>query len=356
MPDIKAGYDYVILSALGLLAAGVMFWLAASATDARERAATPATATKGESFANDPAVETLKADKAELANRRQWREGKSSPFVSRVYLLKDDRLVDILESGNELFQGIPNGWILEHGLDYMDAGLPDRDPDEDGFTNGEEFAAKTNPRDKSSQPEEWTKLRLAEFQNEQMQTIFTGKDDQGRALINSVAATSGDLRGKTIGPTKAYAPGETIMVAKYKTGFSVTYDEEKTPFKLKEFRTEKRPNTRITNPDGTPQMDEIEIALLESGEADGTTVALEARKPVTSPYSLAILQDTRPGGGSQQVRAGQTFTIGQSKYKLVDVSEESATIEDASKQQHSVPRGSAANPAPSTTPELEPPQ
>lgn len=355
MPDLKKFYDRYLLAAAGLLAAVVAALLAFSAGSEREAAVLPPAAGNGEPFAPDAAVEVLKADRAAMAAKQTLREttNGASPFVSRIYLLKDGNLVDILESGNELFPGIPNAWILEHGLDYLDADLPERDPDTDGFTNYEEFTAKTNPRDAKSSPEVWTKLRLTEVKIEQLQNIFTGRDDKGRAMINSVAATSDALQGRPIGPTKAYSPGDTIIVAKYRPGFAVTYDEEKTPFKLKEFRVEERPNPRITV-DGKPQIDKIEIAILESTAGDKTTVELEARQARTSPYSLATLVDTRPGGQSMEVRSGDAFTLGESaKYKLVDVSEEKATIENlATKEQHFVPRAAPVA-AEATTPSEE---
>ncbi|MEY3480985.1 MAG: hypothetical protein RIQ71_1760 [Verrucomicrobiota bacterium] len=360
MPDIKAHYERYLLAAAGLAAVAVCIMLSFAAGSAKEAAVSPPEAGKREPFTPAPEVETLKSDFSAMDEKLTLRESTNgaSPFVSRIYLLNEGRLVDILESGNDLFKGIPNKWIMDNQLDYLDASLPERDADSDGFTNLEEFTAQTSPRDASSKPEDWTKLRLTEFQNEQLQSIFTGRDDQGRAMINSVAASSDALQGKPIGPTKSYSRGDIIVVAKYRPGFAVTYDEEKTPFKLKDFRIEKRPNPRITNPDGTPQIDEFDIAILQSTSGDDSTVVeLEARKPVTSPYSLATLLDTRPDGKSQQVRAGQPFTVGSGRYKLVDVSEEKATIEDlATKQQHSIPRGSATKIEPSSNPSAEQPK
>lgn len=350
MADLKHNYDRLLLSGAGLLAAAVAVLVITGATAAREEAGLSGGTAKKEPFAGDPHVETLRTDRNALAERKPWGTSGSSPFVSRVYLLKDDRLVDILESGNDLFPGISNAWIVEHSLDYLDPGLPEADPDTDGFTNFEEFTAKTNPRDTASKPAEWTKLRLGDVKIEQMQLIFTGRDVKGRAMINSVAASSDALTGRPIGPTKTYVAGDTVIVAKFRQGFAVTYEEEKTPFRLADFRVEKRENPRITV-DGKPKVDEIVFAVLESTSGDGTRVELEAGLPQTSPYSLASLIDTRPGGTTVQIRTGDSFVLGQSsRYKLVDVSEENATIEDlGSGDRHVIPK--AAIPAPHATPE-----
>lgn len=343
MPDLKSNYDRVLLAVLGIIAAALAFFLVAGTRALREEAVDPVQTSKPEPFTTDPAVDMLKTEVAAMEEKRAWGTSAASPFVSRIYLLKDDRLVDILESGNDLFPGIANEWIMEHELEYLDAGLPEADPDTDGFTNFEEFSAKTNPRDASSRPAEWTKLRLADVKLEQMQLIFTGRDVKGRAVINSVAAASDELTGRPIGPTKTYEVGDVLIVAKFRPDFDVTYEEEKTPFQLAGFRNEQRENPRIMV-DGKPKMDDIVFAVLESTTGDKTQVELEAGKPQTSPYSLATLVDTRPGGATVQIRTGEAFPLGDSaRYKLVDVSEESATIEDlGTGEKHVIPKAATA--------------
>lgn len=48
--------------------------------------------------------------------------------------------------------GLPNDWEKKYGLNPNDKSDADKDSDSDGFTNLEEFAAKTNPLDPSSHP------------------------------------------------------------------------------------------------------------------------------------------------------------------------------------------------------------
>ena len=355
MPDLKSNYDRLLLAGIGLIAAAATFFAASSALTARDEAVPPQEAAKQEPFASDATVDMLRADRAALTEHKPWSTSEASPFVSRVYLLKDERLVDILESGNELFPGIPNAWVVEHELDYLDPGLPEADADTDGFTNLEEFTAKTNPRDAASKPAEWTKLRLGDVKIEQMQLIFTGQDVKGRAMINSVAASSDALTGRPIGPTQTYVPGDTLIVARFRPGFTEP-DKEKTPFQLADFRTQSRENPRITMADGRPKVEEIVFAVLKSTSGDNATVELEAGKPQTSPYSLATLQDTRTGGANFRIRIGESFDLGTpARYKLVDVSEENATIEDlGSGDRHVIPK--AVTPAPQATPEEVQPQ
>lgn len=340
MPDLKAHYERYLLAAAGLATvfAGIMLLL--SAGSAKEASQAPSGGGERKPFVAAPEVATLKSDCSAMGSKPSLRESTNgaSPFVSRIYLLNEGRLVDLSGAGNDLFKDIPNAWILENKL-ALDRRLPERDPDSDGFSNLEEFAAKTNPNDAASKPAEWSKLRLTEVKIEQMKIMFTGRDFKGRAVINSIAATSEKLATEPSGPTKYYAPGETLTVATFKPGYAVTYDEEKTPFRLGGFRTDRRENPSITV-EGKPKMDEVDFAVLESVSGDGTKVELEANKAQTSPYSLASLLDTRPGGTSVSVRIGEPFALGSdARYKLVDVSEEQATIEDlATNERHTVPR------------------
>lgn len=48
--------------------------------------------------------------------------------------------------------GIPNVWWIENRLDMGFADSPQRDPDSDGFSNEEEYKAKTDPNDAKSVP------------------------------------------------------------------------------------------------------------------------------------------------------------------------------------------------------------
>jgi hypothetical protein len=67
--------------------------------------------------------------------------------------------VDLLKSA-PVHPPIPNTWWLENDVDPGYSDSPKRDPDEDGFTNMEEYVAKTAPNSFKSHPELATKLRV----------------------------------------------------------------------------------------------------------------------------------------------------------------------------------------------------
>jgi len=354
MPDLKSNYDRLLLAAAGLIVSGLAFFLATGAFDARDAAVLPADETKQEPFASDPAVDALKADRKALSDRRPWEASAASPFVSRVYLLKDGRLVDILESGNDLFPGIPNAWIMEHALDYLDSGLPDADPDADGFTNLEEFSAKTNPRDTSSKPAEWTKLRLGEANIEKLEFKFMSLP---KNTLDTVSINTESAEGKS---TQFYprqndivktATGEikvdprTILIAGKGPDGQTIYEVTPFTFERAEFR-------KVFN-EATSREEQVPVAIIRS-TADNRTLELKPGQLEDSPYARATIWDTRPGGQTVVARVGSVFDMGhEENYKLVDVSEENATIEDlGSGERHVIPK--AAMPAPQATPEEVP--
>lgn len=61
--------------------------------------------------------------------------------------------------------GIPNLWWLENNIDPGFGDSPERDEDEDGFSNREEFEAKTDPTDPKSFPALINKLQFAKYES-----------------------------------------------------------------------------------------------------------------------------------------------------------------------------------------------
>lgn len=62
-----------------------------------------------------------------------------------------EKPIDLL-TGEPIHAPIPNTWWIENRIDPGFSDSPDRDPDQDGFSNLEEFNAKTNPNDAKSVP------------------------------------------------------------------------------------------------------------------------------------------------------------------------------------------------------------
>lgn len=329
MDHIKANYDRYLVIVAGLVLAAVSALMVMNAGQLFVDFAPVTTRDSGEAFAEDASIARLRIDRAHMEEQQSWRAGDGSLFVSRVYLLRDGALVDILESGTELFPGIPNSWILENKLDYTAANLPEEDPDSDGFTNREEFEGTTNPQDVNSKPALWTKLRLVGSKIDKLRVKFmslpTGSLDE--VSINTISAENPT---QLSGSTRFYRRDESIVLAE--RGPDGKELDQPTPLKFEraEMRKQFNPTTNVE--------EEVPVAFLRN-TADGKEIELQRGEVKDSPYSLATLKDTRSGGQIYELRSGETFKLGDSdSYKLVDVQKEKAIIENLqTDEQHGVP-------------------
>jgi hypothetical protein len=75
-----------------------------------------------------------------------------------VKISAPDKSIDLLK-GDPVHPPIPNLWWIENRIDPGFADSPNRDPDEDGFSNTEEWTAKTDPNDAKDVPSLIAKLK-----------------------------------------------------------------------------------------------------------------------------------------------------------------------------------------------------
>lgn len=80
---------------------------------------------------------------------------------------KPKKVIDLVKS-EPVHPPIENAWWLEHDIDPMPADAQDGDPDEDGYSNLEEYTAKTDPRDAQSHPSLLDKLKIHEVETNQV--------------------------------------------------------------------------------------------------------------------------------------------------------------------------------------------
>jgi len=332
MDYIKANYERLLLLLAGLLLLAVSFHAVSSFSALQSEYQVPPGSARGAQFAPDETLGRLQNEAGKIADpsKNLWEEHDRSLFVSRVYLLRDGQLVDIFESDAQLYPGIDNAWILKHGLDYTDPDLAGKDPDNDGFTNIEEFRAGASPVDSASKPPVWTKLRLAATKIDKLRTKFESlpEGDLKTVQINTVSAEDSSA---LTGESRFYEKGEMITLSE--TGSDGKKNETPTPLQFVEARLINRLNPKTNSEEEVPV-----ITLLNT--ADGLKIELTQGEVKDSPYSLATLVDTRSAGKEVALRTGQQFELdpGQS-YKLVDVSEEAATIQDlASGERLTIPR------------------
>lgn len=319
MDYLKANYDRLLALVCALALIGAALYAVLGLPGVREEFTVPAARQTGDGFEENLLVSALQGELEKFTDPSAvaWGEAEGSLFVSRIYLLRDGELVDILESDTELYPGIPNEWIIQHRLDYTDADLADRDPDGDGFTNIEEFRAGTDPRDPVSRPPLWTKLRVKSFEKIPFRIKFMG--------------------APSIGPGEPFNPD---------TQFSINTIDYSSPTQFlkigdkiagTELEIIKAEAKSATNAVGAT------VDVSELTVRDGTTgdeIVLVNEKEVDSPYSYAILAFPITGEDIR-VEKGRTFslTTDGETYKLIDVDSDGAVISgvDAGAERLKVP-------------------
>lgn len=324
MDHIKAHYDKYLLALAGLLLLGWAILLMSNSSALPEQFAPPQEMKAGAAFVPEKLIAQFKSDLESMNRHQTWEDAPGSLFVCREYILQDGRLVDIMQGDAEIFSGIPNQWLKDNRLDYTDKKLLERDPDNDGYTNLEEFLAGTNPNDPSSHPAPWTKLRIVGIKPQNLnitfQTVTDYNGDEVREVqINTITpGESSDRRGVT----KFYKIGDVIKISERQpSGVMV---ETPTPFKF----------VRAQRQEATGDQ---EIFLQNT--ADGKEIRLEKEKVTQSPYPRVTLKDTR-NSQEQVVRVGDDFTLENAgTYKLIDATAEKAHIKDLKTEEiHAIQR------------------
>ncbi len=117
-----------------------------------------------------------------------------------------DRPVDLLKS-EPVHQGIPNTWWLKYGIDPGFGDSPDRDPDKDGFTNREEYIAKTDPTDFKDLPNPVHKLKVASVKTTQVHIKPTDFGD-GNSVFKLESKSGKRVNRMAPKPVK---PGQVIQ-------------------------------------------------------------------------------------------------------------------------------------------------
>ena len=219
MDWLKKNYDIALLalSTLVILTSSVFLFLELQSGTAFQN-------TKPDNFSsstktNEPNFAAITSAEAILANPKIWGDKSSnggergSLFVSRPYLVKEEKLIDPIEGNEQLHPPITNAWLIKYGLNYADSTIKDQDSDGDGFTNLEEFNAdpQTDPRDKISAPSSLAKLKLIKFEAKPFRIEFKG-DPSGEGLEFQINAK--ELKGSAKSQYKKI--GEIIDDAPYK--------------------------------------------------------------------------------------------------------------------------------------------
>jgi len=181
----KKNYDTLILAACTALLAFTAAYFYFQSEGFLSSLPTATTVKPSLSKAAAEETESLARARSMIEKPVSWNEkslldneqkDRGNLFVSRIYILKDGNLIDPIEGEQQLHPPITNAWLINFGLNFADSTIKDQDPDQDGFTNLEEFNAKpkSDPKDKASHPPKINKLRFVKFEQIDLPVLFKG--------------------------------------------------------------------------------------------------------------------------------------------------------------------------------------
>ncbi|MCX7712523.1 MAG: thrombospondin type 3 repeat-containing protein [Chthoniobacterales bacterium] len=243
-----------------------------------------------------------------LDKKPKWNTYEGSLFVSRIYILKDNQLIDPMEGDTPLHPPVPNDWILKYNLDYSRSDVLEIDPDNDGFTVLEEYRAGTNPNDVNSVPPRWTKLRMKEYTVIPFLLKFSGTMDEGNTFsINYIDEKTKQPDPKR--PTQMVSKGEQIEISGQKYTV-VEYNPKK----------EVDPNSGL-------ERDVSELVV--QNKLTGDKIILVNGKITDSPTVYVSLVNLIDGQEVKNLKIGQEFSLTadpETKYRLESATENQAIL------------------------------
>lgn len=150
----------------------------------------------------------------------QGMEGEHRVFVSAqlVYLPENTEPVQPLDPKMVTEDGIEVGWKKNYRLDPADPDVKDEDPDGDGFTNLEEYLAKTDPTRKEDSPAKESKLKSRSGEPFVMAVSFPEKSGGLYSIRFQIGNKRREFKGK---------PGDSFWVMAGPEGVEIFSDETK---------------------------------------------------------------------------------------------------------------------------------
>jgi hypothetical protein len=304
MDWLKKNYDLALLGLAALLVASSALVIYSSGQESTVNTVAPpapkAIPSATPDFAAIEAAKTLLSSTPAIASSPL----KTSPFVSRSYLLKDGKLFDPIEGKEDLHPPLTNAWIIANELDYSNPRLAKDDPDQDSFTNEEEFLGHTDPNDPNDTPDRATKFKLVEFIPIPFRLEFKGDSGDGTLQINLK-----DLKGNARTQFK-------------KIGSLVDAGPDKPPYKIIKYEPKERTSAQgvVTN------VSELLIQNTVTNEQITLVHDVEIDDPTSTGRFIDMVNQEE-----HTLKKGEDFLlpkVGGRSFKVIDISEAGGEIEE----------------------------
>jgi hypothetical protein len=308
MASKDSNFDKVILSLValaGLAGAGYVYILSGgmpeqlAVTKVRPSAVLP-----------EVPIDDVKKALTKLTSDPEWSEtvvgGKPVPlFKSIIVVQKDGNAFDLYQPEPKFREPITNEFLLNYGLDFLSPNVAELDPDEDGFSNLEEFMAKTDPKDKKAHPPLTDHLYLVE-----------------RVQDDYVLAMFGNASPYTVRRIKPGA-ARSVLISTFPQDFGFE------PNGATRFRALSFELKTAVDPKSNLPTDVSEMKLLDT--SSNTEFVLVNRKESNLAAYQAKLQFRHGTVQNLTVKKGESFRITGigSTFKLDDVQPDAAKVTES---------------------------
>ncbi|MGF1656337.1 MAG: Amuc_1099 family pilus-like system protein [Verrucomicrobiales bacterium] len=295
------GKTMLLVIALGIIMLAFLLFQQASAFDDTFNAMR-GTRPQGTQLQPLPLEVLVEAQEA-LQKPFAWEVYPESLFVSAPYIDREGVLVSPFDDDQgPLHEPVPNTWFGQYTeLDILDPDVLQQDPDEDGFTNLEEWRHDTNPVDPESHPPFYILLSVKEAQRVRNRVVFQSHMGGETFVVNTI-----DISG----PTQFLSVGDPIAGTK---------------FKIAEF--DKKETERVLSGGETLAVDVSELVI--EGVETGERMNLVVEQTYDLGESFVTL-GFRLNKSEVRVRRGDEFTLSggdDTKYRLVELQDDGALVE-----------------------------
>jgi hypothetical protein len=311
MAKKEENYDKVLLGLAAVAALGVSGYLFMIKGDVGSHFTSRSPA-QGTELGVIPTESVQRAQKR-LLEAFSWdapsRNGKEVPLNKSVLiLLKGTELYDMFLEDKPLRPPMTNAYLRDNELLYLAPNVGELDPDEDGFSNEEEFLAKTSPKNgNQSDPKAMPPLKSKIY-------FVAREQDDYKLVLNS---SGSPVQLKRTAPN----PQRTIFVSTYPYEFSFEPGVA-ARFVAKSFAAKKVPDPRLG------EKDVSELTILD--RANNTEVVLVLKQEVNLATYKAKLQFRWKTVQDRVVKKGDSFTFEgvPTVFRLEDVTETGAKLSE----------------------------
>lgn len=254
---------------------------------------------------------------AQLENPELQRLGDYDLFIGpkAILDLKTKRLIpkNVRREGDDDADGMPNDWEIEMGLNYQDPRDAFLDPDQDGFSNLEEYLAGTDPFNSEDRPPPAAKLRLYQTRYRNFQLLFQSymPTPQGEGLVFQI-----NFGGRT----EFHKLGDQVG-----------------DYRITDFQ--ERSTTR-TDPTTGQEVEAKNPVLIVQKGTETIELPYQQRIPQQDPRAqLMMLIPPRPRLMPKLYAIGESFTFGERTYKVIDIQEMEVRLQDVeANQEFTIPQ------------------